>query len=300
MTDLFLENDNRLATRCILAYPSDPSAKGMCIPGPNQLPELARVWARAKIRAMPLLVRLWLIVFFEETAFLIAWQWPRRSASAASPHRLIASSQHDDMNSGEQPKAAKRPHIDDDNANGTEQAVSAYAPTAVAVTRSTDASPSPSCNFWHSLTDELAARVLSFLGVQDLLRARVCRSLRAVSKMVTPSDRLVVRNRYNFSRWYPVWRRFGRDVLPKLEEVRIETSLVALSGLLQFEHLKRLSIAPHLGLYYDNLDLLHRLERLDVTYSGEDDPLLLSQIASLTNLKELRLQPRSDYDSGVC
>jgi len=115
--------------------------------------------------------------------------------------------------------------------------------------------------------------------------------------MATPSDRLVVRQRYTFSRWLSVWRRCGRDVLPKLEEVRIET-MVALSSLLQFEHLKRLSIAPNLGLYYDDLGPLHRLERLDVTYSRDDDPLFLREIARLTNLQELCLQPRSDLDSG--
>jgi len=240
--------------------------------------------------------RLWLIVFFEETTFLIAWQcmWPRRFISSS------ASSQHDDMNSGEQPKAAKRPRIDDDNANDTEHAASACAPTAVAVTRSTDASPSPSCNFWHSLTDELAARVLSFLGVQDLLRARVCRSLRAVSKMVTPHDRLVARNRYNRSGWHGIWKRFGRDVLPKVEEIYIESSFISLSHLLQFQHLKRLSISPHLGMAYHRLFSLHCLERLELEYDGKPTAyqLQLSQIAPLTNLKELRLQLRSDYDSG--
>ena len=185
-----------------------------------------------------------------------------------------------DMNSGEQPKAAKRPCIDDDNTNGTEQAASACMQTVC-----------------QALTNELVARALGFLSVQDVLRARVCRSLRATSKLVTPSDRLVVRQRYTFSRWLSVWRRCGRDVLPKLEEVRIET-MVALSSLLQFEHLKRLSIAPNLGLYYDDLGPLHRLERLDVTYSRDDDPLFLREIARLTNLQELCLQPRSDLDSG--
>ena len=200
------------------------------------------------------------------------------------------------MNSSEQPKAAKRPRIDDGNANDTELTASACVPTAVA---GMDASPSTSCDFWQYLTNELpelAARVLSFLGMQDVLRARVCRSLRATSKLVTPGDHLVARNFYNRSNWYRIWKSFGRDVLPKVEEIYIETSSVSLSDLLQFEHLKRLSISPHLGLSYHNLFSLHRLERLELVYDGKPTAyqMELSHIASLKNLKELRLHPSSD------
>ena len=211
------------------------------------------------------------------------------------------------MNDGGPSKAAKRPRIGDTtNAENSAEEGAASLPGAKCADTAASPSPAPARgattnNFCDLLTNELVARVLGFLGFRDVLRARVCRSLRAASKLVTVNEGLVVQNEPLASNL----AKFGRDVLPKVEEVLVGSSLTrALSfdvdQLRSLEHLKRLEILfddRTFGRAFDTIFQLDRLERLVVRSMDNRHMILpfnLTRIARLTKLRELRL------DSIIC
>lgn len=210
------------------------------------------------------------------------------------------------MNDGGPPKAAKRPRIDATNASNSTEEAEASPPGETCADPAASSSQEPARgatnnNFCDLLTNELVARVLGFLGVRDVLRARVCRSLRAASKIVALNEGLAVRSQPLASNL----AKFGREVLPRVEEVLVGSSLTrALSfdfgQLPSLEHLKRLEILfddRTFGRAFDTIFQLDRLERLVVRSMDNRHMILpfnLTRIARLTKLRELRL------DSIIC
>ena len=215
------------------------------------------------------------------------------------------------MNDGGPPKTAKRPRIDATNAasSAEEGAESPPGATCADPAASSSQEPAPgTTNFCDLLTNELVARVLGFLGVRDVLRARVCRSLKAASKLVTLNEGLTVRSEPLASNL----AKFGRDVLPKVEEVLAvvdSSSSFDFDQLRSLEHLKRLEVRlpprhPRMMMFdlptfargFETIFHLDRLERLVIrsTTGHVVLPFNMTHIARLTKLRELRL------DSIIC
>ena len=201
------------------------------------------------------------------------------------------------MNDEDQPKqAAKRQRIDATHAADSAEEAEASPPgeTCANPAASSSQEPAPgTTNFCDLLTNELVARVLGFLGVRDVLRARVCRSLKAASKLVILTEGLTVRGEPLASNL----AKFGRDVLPKVEEVIAvvdSSSSFDFDQLRKLEHLKRLEVLFERTTFtgdFDTIFRLGRLERLVIrsTTGHVVLPFNLTHIARLTKLRELRL-----------
>ena len=158
-----------------------------------------------------------LVVFMIE---VMSWPMLARRSNKMMRDIILLQSMEDRG----QPKAAKRPRIDTTNAaNSAEEAEQATPPGATCVDPPASPSPAPTRgatnNFCDLLTNELVARVLGFLGIRDVLRARVCRSLKAATRLVTVNEGLVAQSEPLASNL----AKFGRDVLPKVEEITAVT-----------------------------------------------------------------------------